>query len=194
MKVKNLCWIRRDLRLHDHHALSEALKAGDETYIVFIFDESILKKLHNKSDRRITFIMDSLKEIEELMNKEGASLIIRCGDPKIEISKLVDELKITSLYFNRDYEPLAKKRDELITKHLHKQGHGVFSFKDHVFYEKTEVLNGQREVYKVFTPYKNKWLETFRGQESIILNYKCNLKKLGSFLNPESILKTVWAW
>ena len=45
MTIKNLCWIRRDLRLHDHHALSMALKNGDETYIAFIFDETILKKL-----------------------------------------------------------------------------------------------------------------------------------------------------
>ena len=45
MVIKNLCWIRRDLRLHDHHALSMALKSGDETYIAFIFDETMPKEL-----------------------------------------------------------------------------------------------------------------------------------------------------
>lgn len=191
MSAKNLCWIRRDLRLHDHYALSEALKAG-HTYVVFIFDDKILKKLTNKADRRITFIIDSLKEIETRMNKEGASLIIRYGDPVIEIPKLAEEFKTSALYFNRDYEPYAKKRDEAITKTLQKKGHNVFNFKDHVFYEKTEVLNGQREIYKVFTPYKNKWLETFKAQESVVLNYKCNLKNLAPIKNPDSILNIDW--
>jgi deoxyribodipyrimidine photo-lyase len=192
MTIKNLCWIRRDLRLHDHHALSMALKNGEETYITFIFDETILKKLNSPTDRRITFIMDSLKEIEENLNKQGASLIVRYGDPKVEIPKLVDELKINGLYFNRDYEPSTKKRDEDITNILQKKGIDIFTFKDHVFYEKTEVLNGQREVYKVFTPYKNKWLETFRSQECVVANYKCNLKKLGSIKNSNSLLKVDW--
>ena len=42
-----LCWVRRDLRLHDHFALSQALKTADETIVTFIFDENILDKLHN---------------------------------------------------------------------------------------------------------------------------------------------------
>ena len=192
MTIKNLCWIRRDLRLHDHHALSMALKNGDETYIAFIFDETILKKLTSKSDRRITFIMDSLKEIETSMNKYGASLIVRFGNPLVEIPKLADELKITGLYFNRDYEPSAKKRDAGISKILLQKGIDVSSFKDHVFYEKTEVLTGQREVYKVFTPYKTKWLETFGQQERVVPDYKCPLKKLGANKNTDSVLKVDW--
>ena len=189
---KNLCWIRRDLRLHDHHALSEALKNGEETYLAFIFDQAILSKLSDKNDKRITFIIDSLKEIEETINKQGSSLIIRFGDPKIEIPKIMEEFNLGALYINRDYEPNAKVRDEAVTKTLQKKDIEVFTYKDHVFYEKSEVLNGSREIYKVFTPYKNKWLETFRNQESVVGNFKCNLKKLASFKNPDSILKVDW--
>jgi deoxyribodipyrimidine photo-lyase len=192
MTIKNLCWIRRDLRLHDHHALSESLKNGDETYIAFIFDESILEKLKVKKDRRITFIIDSLKEIEIEMQKHSASILIRFGDPKIEIPKLISEIGINGLYLNRDYEPKAKNRDDSIIKILQKKGVDTFTFKDHVFYEKTEVLNGQREIYKVFTPYKNKWLETFKSQESVLANFKCPLNKLAVVKNPDSILLIDW--
>jgi deoxyribodipyrimidine photo-lyase len=188
MANRNLCWIRRDLRLHDHHALSMSLKEGEETFIVFVFDQQILNKLHDKQDMRITFIMDSLKDLESQMNEHGSSLIIKYGDPTEEIPKLAKELKVKALYYNRDYEPYAKKRDQQISKSLEKNGIHVHDFKDHVFYEKNEVLTGSREVYKVFTPYKNKWLENFRAQESVIPNYKCNLSKLAPFKNPESIL------
>ena len=192
MTIKNLCWIRRDLRLHDHFALSSALKNGDETYVVFIFDQNILSKLENRSDRRVSFIMDSLLELNNSMNEYGASLIIRFGDPTIEIPKLVDELKINALYFNRDYEPSAKKRDEVVSNHLRKKSIPVHHFKDHVIYEKDEVLTGKGEVYKVFTPYKNKWLETIRSQESIVQNYKCNLKKLAQNKTDQNFNVNDW--
>lgn len=192
MSIRNLCWIRRDLRLNDHHALSQALNSGEETFVVFVFDELILSKLINKKDARLTFIIDSLKEMEAQFNKWGSSLIIKYGDPKKEIPKLAQELKISGLYFNRDYEPYAKNRDEFITKSLTQSGISVATFKDHVFYEKNEVLTGTREIYKVFTPYKNKWLEHFRAQECVVTQFKCPLKKLAPINNPESILLCDW--
>lgn len=189
---KSLCWIRRDLRLHDHYALKEALSAADECYVAFVFDELILDKLHNKNDARLTFIMDSLKEIEAELQKNGSSLIVRFGDPVIEIPKIMDEYKIEGLFFNHDYEPYAKKRDTDIEKILRAKNLNVAHYKDHVFYEKREILNGSAEIYKVFTPYKNKWLETFRSHDEHIPDYKCNLGKLAKYQNKKNILDFDW--
>ena len=189
---KSLCWIRRDLRLHDHYALREALQEADECLVAFVFDDLILDKLHNKNDPRITFIFDSLKEIEHELQKHGSSLIVSFGNPVEEIPKIVDEYKIDGLFFNHDYEPYANKRDTEVERILRLKKIEVFHYKDHVFYEKKEILNGSGEIYKVFTPYKNKWLETFRSQEEHIPEYKCNLKKLSKIKNPKNILSHDW--
>jgi deoxyribodipyrimidine photo-lyase len=189
---KSLCWIRRDLRLHDHFALREALNQADECLVVFIFDKLILNKLQNINDSRITFIMDSLRDIEEILQKYGSSLLVRYGDPVEEIPKTISEFKIDGLFFNKDYEPYAKKRDDEIVKILRSNDIDVFQYKDHVFYEKKEILNGSGEIYKVFTPYKNKWLETFHSQEDHIPDYKCNLKKLSGFENDKKINEFDW--
>ncbi len=189
---RSLCWLRRDLRLHDHFALSEALKWGEETYLAFIFDKEILEKLHNKNDQRVAFIMDSLIEIEKTLQKHGSSLIICYGNPADEIPRLVEEYKINALFFNRDYEPYAKARDQKVEKILRGRNIEVYNYKDHVFYEKKEVLNGSGEIYKVFTPYKNKWLETFHAQDSAIPEYKCNLKKLAPIKNMRSVIDHDW--
>lgn len=189
---KALTWIRRDLRLHDHYALSEALKTASETYVVFVFDPLILEKLHNKNDARVSLIMDSLKEVNQELHKHGSSLIVRYGDPTEEIPKLIKELNIEGLFFNRDYEPYAKSRDGKIEKQLLKDGVQVFNYKDHVFFEKKEVLNGSGEIYKVFTPYKTKWLETFHAQESFIPEYKCNLKKLAQYKTTKDLSSHDW--
>lgn len=189
--MSTLCWIRRDLRLHDHAALSHALDEG-ETTLVFVFDPHILDKLKNKEDRRVTFIYQSLQEIESELLKRGSSLIVKYGNPEEEIPKLANELKVTNVYVNRDYEPYAKDRDGKVSKKLNSLGIGFQQFKDSVFYEKEEIQTGSGTIYKVFTPYKNKWLEKFENQGKMISNFECKLKNLRKFKNPGSILTTDW--
>ncbi len=178
MNIPQLVWLRRDLRLHDHHALKIALDSGELTALVFIFDPLILNLLTNKHDRRLTFIIESLEEIEKKLNDYGSSLIIRIGNPIEVWPVLVEEFQTKKVFFNRDYEPYAKKRDDEVTKLLKKKNVQVENYKDHVFFEKHEVLSQSREIYKVFTPYKNKWLEIFKAQDSHIPEYKTNLKNL----------------
>lgn len=166
--MKGLVWIRRDLRLHDHAALSFATHECDEVDLVFVFDSSILKNL-KEDDRRLTFIFESLLEIE---SKVGIHVVY--GDPLEEIPKLFKKLKIDRLYFNRDYEPYALKRDKKIMSLVK----DVQSFKDSVFFEPHEVLKGDGTPYTVFTPYKRRWLEAFIGQGRNVSNYKVKKKKI----------------
>lgn len=189
--MKTLCWIRRDLRLHDHAALSEALFQG-ETFIVFIFDSHILSKLKDKTDRRITFIHQSLVEIEKELQKRGSSLHILYGKPEDEIPKLAQALKVSTVYANRDYEPYAKERDQKVQKKLKGLGIAFEQSKDSVVFEKREVLTNTGSLYKVFTPYKNKWLEMFEKTGRTISNFECPLSTLAKFDNPNSIIKKDW--
>lgn len=172
--MSTLCWLRRDLRLHDHAALSVASK-DDEFHVAFVFDTNILDKLKDKSDRRLTLIIESLKEIEATLNKHGGGLHILHGKPEEEIPKLAKKLNCERIVANRDYEPYAKARDSKINVEL---------FKDSVIFEKEEVLTGNGEVYKVFTPYKNKWLEKFAAQEKEVPDYKVSFKNLAPS-NPD---------
>lgn len=189
--MTNLCWLRRDLRLHDHAALSHALDSG-ETILVFVFDTKILDLLKDKHDRRVTFIYQSLEAMESEVQKKGSSIIIRYGDPVKEIPKLAKELGVKSVFSNRDYEPYAKERDSKVSEALSKLNIRFEQFKDSVFFEKHEIQTGTGSIYKVFTPYKNKWFETFERTDRTISNYECNLKKLHKFENPKNILAFNW--
>lgn len=189
--MKNLCWIRRDLRLNDHHALAEALESG-ETTLLFVFDRHILDQLPDKSDRRITFIMDSLKELEAEVHKHGSSLLVRYGDPETVVPQVAQELKVGSVFINRDYEPYAKERDSKVEKALARLGIRFNTFKDSVYFEKHEVLTGDGGIYKVFTPYMNRWLEKLRDSGSMVPEYLCDLSKLRKFHNRESIIEKDW--
>ena len=189
--MKSLCWIRRDLRLHDHAALAKATTDGEAT-LVFVFDTNILDKLQDKKDQRISFIYKSLQEMEKEVQKKGSSIIIRYGDPKIIIPELAKELKVQHVYCNRDYEPYAKERDIAVGKKLVETGIGFDQFKDAVIFEKHEIKTNQDSIYKVYTPYKNKWLEHFEDSGKSISDFEPNLKNLRQFKNDKNILAFDW--
>ena len=156
---RSLCWLRRDLRLDDNTALSVATQKSKKVFIVFVFDICILKKLQDEDDRRITFIVHSLRELSSRLRAKKSDLLVRIGNPIDEIPKLAAELKVNAVFANRDYEPYAKTRDVKVSNSLLANGIDFKSYKDQVIFEYPEIISGQQRPYRVYTPYKNNWLK-----------------------------------
>jgi len=189
---KGLCWIRRDIRLHDHAALHHCLNETDKTYIVFVFDKKILDPLKAKSasDKRIQFIAESLIALQDVIQENGSSLIISYGDPVEEIPKLTEKLGIDCLYFNRDYSSYALERDSAVTNAITDQGRRTKSFKDCVVFEPDSILNQTGKPYHVFTPYSRTWLSKIAEIGGVVQTYSISLTKLAR-LQPEPCLNSV---
>ena len=179
---KALVWFRRDLRLYDNAALHHALTQSDQVWLVFIFDATILKPLIQgeldadglKHDRRVDFIWQGLKKMDEELRQQGGGLIVRYGDPIICIPQIAGELAVNTVYTNRDYEPSAIARDQVVQKNLAKLNIAFEDFKDQVIFEKKEILTNSSTVFSIFTPYKNNWLKTL--QEKDLAPYDCTPK------------------
>jgi deoxyribodipyrimidine photo-lyase len=161
-----LVWIRRDFRLFDHHALTMAAKTSKKIIACFIFDPTILNGL-SKNDPRISFIMDCLKEIDAEIRTYGSKLIIRYGQPIVQLQEIITEYHVNALFYNRDYEPYAQQRDQMIDRRLTIPVH---SFKDAVIFEKDEIKSKAGGYYTVFTPYKNAWLSAFRSPQKFTVS------------------------
>ncbi len=157
---RSLVWFRRDLRDYDHAALYHALKTSNEAYCVFVFDTDILDHLHDKSDRRVEFIWESVRELKAALLAKGGDLIVLHGNAQHEIPKLAHKLQTQAVFANHDYEPSAIARDAHIATHLKQNNISFHHYKDHVIFEKDEVLTMAGTPYGVFTPYKNMWLKT----------------------------------
>ena len=158
-----IAWFRRDLRLDDNAALSHALESGKPVVALFIFDTDILDKLDDKNDRRVAFIHNSLKCINERLLKLGSSLLVMYGKPIDIFRKLTSKLKIKEVYVNHDYEPYARKRDEEISRLLAASGIVFHTFCDQVIFEKNDVLKPDQTPYTVFTPYMKRWRERLQS-------------------------------
>lgn len=150
-----LVWLRRDLRLYDHRALFEACTLAREVVPVFIYDTVILDALEDKDDRRVTFIHAAMDEIESELEKRHKGLVTLIGDPVDFIPRLVRELGADAVFCAHDDDPYALRRDKAVAKELGSSG--FHSVKDHVIFERREVLNGSGEPFRIFTPYAKAW-------------------------------------
>ncbi|MEI7611689.1 MAG: deoxyribodipyrimidine photo-lyase [Betaproteobacteria bacterium] len=154
-----LVWFRRDLRDSDHAALSEALRRARQVYCVFVFDREILDALPQRNDSRVEFIRESLVQLDRALRQRGGGLIVRHAFSTDEIPCLAEDLGVSAVFTNRDYEPQAKQRDAVVEASLSALGIAFETFKDQTIFEGPEVLTQAGRPFTVFTPYKNAWLK-----------------------------------
>ncbi len=162
-KIK-IFWFRRDLRLNDNAGLYRALTA-DATPVqpIFIFDKNILDHLQS-NDARVNFLVDTIGVLAKELEALGSSLRVYYGKPEEIWQEILSEFEVESVYINHDYEPYALKRDAAVKSILIEKGIELHSFKDHVIFEKDEVVKDDGKPYTVFTPFKKKWYDKLNSR------------------------------
>ncbi len=151
-----IVWFRRDLRVEDHAALDAASRLGIPVVPLFIFDRQLIARL--PSDGAVfDFQAQALLDLQSAIAGLGGKLILREGEVTEVHRQLIDDLKPIGLYYNGDYEPSARERDEIVERLYTERGLEVLSFKDAVVHEPTEVLTGDGRPYVVFTPFSRTW-------------------------------------
>jgi len=158
-KKINVFWFRRDLRLFDNHGLFKALSEEIPVLPLFIFDTEILKEFPDPYDRRVSFIYDQLLQINAVLKKSGSSILIKHGTPEHIFTQLSEKYEINTVFSNFDHEPSSISRDERVGDLLKKFGCEFQQFKDHVVYDKNEILNMSGNTYAVYTPFMRRWKE-----------------------------------
>jgi deoxyribodipyrimidine photo-lyase len=151
-----LHWFRCDLRLSDNTALHAATAEADHVIPIFIFDPRILRAPDTGAPI-VGFMLECLKSLQQNIEAAGGRLIFRHGEAEEEMRAVLRETGAKALYFNRDYEPGARKRDAAVEKLASALGVEVHSYKDGVLHEPNEVLKPDGEPYRVFTPYSRAW-------------------------------------
>jgi deoxyribodipyrimidine photo-lyase len=159
-----LVWFRRDLRVQDNAALSDALRVADAVHSVFLFDSGILDPLP-AGDARVTFIWDSVRELKSALVARGGDLHVLHGRAETEIPRLARRLGVSSVHAARDYEPAALRRDAAVAARLERAGIAFRTRKDQVIFELDEIRTLGGGWFSVFTPYRRKWLATLKDAD-----------------------------
>ena len=160
-------WFRRDLRLEDNVGLFHALKSKYTVIPLFIFDDAILDSLPY-NDPRVGFIYENLSKINTQLLKIESALLVKKGKTLAVWELLLTEFDIKEVFFNKDYEPYAIKRDSAICELLETNNAIPFSFKDQVIFEEKEIIKADGLPCTVYTPFKNKWLEKYKSMAPVL--------------------------
>ena len=154
-----LVWYRRDLRDFDHAALAAALASARSVFCAFVFDRDILDALPDPADRRVEFIRGSLVELDAALRARGGGLIVAHAPARTAIPEIAARLGVRAVFAGRDYEPAAIERDEAVADALAASGIAFHTVRDHVIFERDEILSQAGTPFSVFTPYRNAWLK-----------------------------------
>lgn len=184
MSKISLFWFRRDLRLEDNAGLYHALKGDHPVLPLFIFDRNILDDLEDSKDARVEFLHNTIQDLKKQLEDRGSSIVVKYGYPEKVWQELIEEYDLAAVFTNRDYEPYATDRDEKVASILESNEIPFETFKDHVIFEKNEVLKDDGDPYVVFTPYSKKWKARLDEKTSIVENENGEEEEISYYLKP----------
>lgn len=159
-----LLWLRADLRVIDNTALNCAIASGLPVIAVYIVTPMQWYQ-HHISGRQIDLIERRLHVVKQLLNDINIPLlIVECDDfsaVPATIVRLCQQYQISAVYCNRQHSWNEKQRDIAVEQALIAQDKQWHCADDYCVLPPGSVLTQQRQMYKVFTPYRNAWLKQF---------------------------------
>jgi len=145
-----IIWFRRDLRIADNPALTEAVKTGQPIICLYIFEDDCKRPYGEAS---LLWLHHSLKSLSDDLEKIGAKLYLRKGSAAQVLDNVISETNTNAVYWNRRYEERARQRDKAIRTNLLQRNISVKSFRANLLSEPWIVKTKTDSYYKVFTPY-----------------------------------------
>ena len=103
---KVIVWYRNDLRLHDHKPLYQAWQEKAQIIPVYCFDSREFATTSfgfSKTGKyRAQFLVESISNLRQSLEKLGSNLIVRQGLPEEEISEIAQQLKVDAVYYHEE--------------------------------------------------------------------------------------------
>lgn len=176
----------RDLRIHDNTGFIEACKQCSRLITCFIFTpEQVGKHNSYKSTNAVAFMIESLSELAKDIHSAGGELCLFYGKTNDILKDLVKTQEIDAVFFNRDYSPYARARDQSVSELCNRMHIECITSADYYLYEPGTVKTGTGGYYKKFTPFYDAVLPI-----DVLKPKKVLAKHLASLVhcaNPEKI-------
>jgi deoxyribodipyrimidine photo-lyase len=143
-----ILWLRRDLRLADHPALTAAVARGGPVIPLFIHDEVVAQMGAAPRFR----LGEGLRAFGDALGRAGSRLILRRGAALDVLRAVITETGAGAVVWSRLYDPAARARDTAVKAALKAAGIEAQSHPGHLLFEPWEVVTGSGGFYRVFTP------------------------------------------
>ncbi|MDQ0008482.1 deoxyribodipyrimidine photo-lyase [Luteibacter jiangsuensis] len=147
-----IVWFRRDLRLADNPALTEAARRHERVVALYVHAPGEEGEWAPGAASR-WWLHHSLEALDASLARQGGRLEILRGRSIDGLRAAIEATGAAAVYFNRLYEPKAIERDKSVRRALEGDGIEVKSFNAALWVEPWDVATKQDEPYRVFTPF-----------------------------------------
>lgn len=151
MTAPVIYWYRHDLRVDDLPGLRAAIRTGQPVLPVFVLDEAAAGDWQPGGASR-WWLHHALVALGETLAARGATLVLRRGNARDELSALVEATGADAVFCSRQYEPWARAQENAVHDAL-LDAATVKRFGGHLLFEPEQIANQQGQPYRVFTPF-----------------------------------------
>ena len=149
-------WFRRDLRLHDHPALTDALSRGVPVAPLVVIDPSLVRGRFASPNRTWSYL-GSVAALRASVKAVGGRLFVRFGDPVQVVPEFAEEIRATDVLVSRDYTPYGRRRDAAVADALRTAGRELRAKRGLLIHEPEDLTASGGGAYTVFGPYERRW-------------------------------------
>ncbi|NEV93641.1 deoxyribodipyrimidine photo-lyase [Psychroflexus sp. YR1-1] len=97
----NVVWLKRDLRLHDHAPLHEALQKRHPVILLYLFEPLLLNDPHY-SKRHFRFIKESLEDMQRELSAFQTQVFVVNSSAEEAFQKIHAQFKIKTVYSHQE--------------------------------------------------------------------------------------------
>ncbi|MDC7826221.1 deoxyribodipyrimidine photo-lyase [Pseudomonas sp. BLCC-B13] len=154
--MRQLIWLRSDLRLHDNTALSAAMAAGPTLAVYLISPEQWRE--HDDAACKVDFWLRNLAALHTQLAALNVPLLVRQAPhwrnaPQV-LGALCREQAIDCVWVNEEYGINEQARDRAVQQHLRQQGVNLRSCLDQLFFAPGSVLTQAGNYFQVYSQFR----------------------------------------
>jgi deoxyribodipyrimidine photo-lyase len=147
-----ILWLRHDLRLDDHPALTAAVASGHPVLPLYVWAPESEGGWPPGAAAR-WWLHHALTDLAQPLARRGSRLLVAQGDPLAVLEGLIVQTGARGVYWTRRYDGVAVTRDARIESQLTALGREARSFPGSTLHEPFEVRNRAGAPFQVFTPF-----------------------------------------
>jgi deoxyribodipyrimidine photo-lyase len=145
-------WFRRDLRVADHPALTEAASAARSVVPLFVMDPRLLDG-PGSAPARSWFVGGALDDLDRSLRERGGRLIVRGGRAEDVVPAVAAEIGAEAVLATRDVTPFSHRRDRAVHLALERDGRTLHLRPGLLLVEPEDLLTAEGTAYSVFSPF-----------------------------------------
>jgi deoxyribodipyrimidine photo-lyase len=155
--MKAIIWFTNNLRTLDHPLLHKACKEATTVEALYCYDPSLFKE-DIKGDVKIgpyrkKFLIESLLDLQEQLERLHIPLHILVGKPEKEIPTLLENIGATDLFYQKNWHEEERQTEKAVRENLNKQL-SLHSAYDQFLITPSELPFEVSELPRVFTVFR----------------------------------------